>query len=116
MPTLTAIDMRIFEVSGNRKFTTAIGDTIVLFCTANGYPKPTLTWFKGREDITPIVTTNENKTEVENTHSWTVTTWISITSIKKDNNNDLYKCKASNDVGSSSLSLTVLVCKFNYFN
>lgn len=109
VPTLTAIDMRIFEVSGNRKFTTAIGDTIVLFCTANGYPKPTLTWFKGGEDITPIVTTNENKTEVENTHSWTVTTWISITSIKKDNNNDLYKCKASNDVGSSSSSLTVLV-------
>ena len=81
--------------------TTVEGSTVVLPCTAEGYPTPHVTW------IDPNGTVLENRTSDTN---------LTLPNVSR-HSSGTYQCNATNELGSDSATVKLDVwCKFSFLS
>ena len=96
-------------VNGTGIFRSTMNETVTLICTVIGLPKPNVTWYVNEVLVTNAV----NSTEVVSEYNFTITSWIEITRVLPENNNNIYKCAASTSTkGSTSALIQLLVRKW----
>ena len=78
------------------------GSTVVLPCTAEGYPSPHVVW------IAPNGTVLQNRTTDTN---------LTLPNVSRHSSGTLYQCKATNELGSHSATVKLdVLCKFSFLS
>ncbi|XP_070550533.1 limbic system-associated membrane protein-like [Ptychodera flava] len=86
-------------VSSELSFEAGIGDVIDMPCKANGYPTPTIKWYKGEDDVIPGNEENRKITsDTEGEES--VASTLTVT-VADDSYYGIYTCEASNGISST---------------
>ena len=101
-------------MDGTNTFLSVINETIHLICTVVGSPEPEVTWYLNGGNISNNITL-KNTTKTSSEFNFNITRTITLTPVVPGDSGNIYRCTASNErTGSSSASVQIIVCKYNY--